>query len=419
MSATDKTLTFLTTLLVAGFCVATASAQTPVADAPPKADAKAQSAADPLDELRRAVEAATAQPARLRAARFAYAQALSQAGRDADAAAQYRQAIHESRGNDPVAYYNLGNAYARMQQNEQAAEAYRRAIEQRFNHYARASNNLGLMLVRLGRFDEARESFLKAIAEERGGFADAHYNLAQLYAQQGNVKAANAELAITLRLDSRHDDARLLAEQLKFDTGADRSSETVLAESAKPEVKPGSPALPVVKVTADTFRLLQQARSERARGNLTRAVTLYQSALREEGASVPAIEWELAAILSKLDNAREAEESYRRLIARSGDRYPMAYYYAGRMMMKQQKYGAAVVMLRQAITRVGEAPYIYLALLDSLEHLEDYEGAIQALEKFRQSRLARNHNDTDNADDEWYKSKMASLNEKKTRAVRQ
>lgn len=417
MSATAKILTLLTTLLVAGFCLATASAQTPVAGAP-KTAAQSQPPADPLDELRQAVEAAAAQPARLRAARFAYAQALAQAGRDADAAAQYRQAIHESRGNDPVSYYNLGNAYARLQQNEQAAEAYRRALEQRFNHYARASNNLGLMLVRLGRFDEAQQSFLKAIAEERGGFADAHYNLAQLYAQQGNVKAASEELIVTLRLDPRHDDARLLTEQLKFDPGADRSRETVLAVNARPEVKTSSPALPVVTVTADTFRLLQQARSERDRGDLTRAVTLYQSALREEGTSVSAIEWELAAILSRLDNAREAEESYRRLIARSGDRYPMAFYYAGRMMMKQQKYGAAVVMLRQALARVGTAPYIYLALVDSLEHLEDYEGAIQALEQFNQSRLARKNNDTDNSDDEWYKSKLASLNEKKNRTGR-
>ncbi|HWQ32877.1 MAG TPA: tetratricopeptide repeat protein [Blastocatellia bacterium] len=370
-----------------------------------------------LAELRRAVEAAAGQTAKLRAARFAYAQALSQAGRDEEAAAQYREVIRENGGRDPIACYNLGNVYARARRNEQAAEAYTEAIRQRFGHYSRAQNNLGLMLVRLGRFAEAREAFQKAIAEERGGFADAHYNLAQLYAQQEDLKAARAETAAALRLDPQHEDARLLAEQLRFDLSTDRNeSETVIAAGAKPAA--ASPVR-IVKVTPETFHLLAEARTARARSDYNRAVTLYQSALRTEGASVPAIEWELAAILMRLDQAREAEEAYRRLIAEAGDRYPMAYYYAGRAMMKQQKFGAAAVMLRQALARVGEAPYIYLALADSLEHLEDYEGAIQTLEKYNQYRLARAVAGEEITEDDWYKGKMASLNEKRNRAGRQ
>jgi tetratricopeptide (TPR) repeat protein len=367
--------------------------------------------------LQEAVTAATGQPAALRIARFAYAQSLARAGRDAEAAAQYQAILNESDGRDAMAAYNLGNAYFRLQKNEEAVAAYTRAIEQRYGHYARASNNLGLALVRLGRFDQAREAFLKAIAEEYGGFADAHYNLALLYSQQSNLKSARAEVAAALRFDPRHEDARLLAEQLKYGLSAERNSaETISHAGAKPD---SAESTPTVRIGAESFQMLQLARAARDRGDLSRAVSLYQLVMRREGDSIPAIEWELAATWMKFDNAREAEESYRRLIAKAGDRYPMAYYYAGRAMMRQQKYGAAAVMLRQALARVGEAPYIYLALMDSLERLEDFEGAIQALEKYNQSRLSRAGAGQDDSEDGWYKNKLAGLNDKKNKAGRQ
>jgi thioredoxin-like negative regulator of GroEL len=63
----------------------------------------------------------------------------------------------------------------------------------------------------------------------------------------------------------------------------------------------------------------------------------------------------------------------------------MAYLHAGNAMMKQQKFGAAVVMLRQALIRVGDKPEIYKALSEALTNTDDLEGAVAVLEKL--SRL--------------------------------
>ncbi|HZS05736.1 MAG TPA: tetratricopeptide repeat protein [Blastocatellia bacterium] len=388
--------------------VSAARAQAPDRAGSPSGPKNQQTEGAALAELRRAVETAAGQPAKLRVARFAYAQALSQAGRDDEAAAQYETIIRENNGRDPIAYYNLGNAWARAGQNQKAAEAYARAVEQRAGHYARAHNNLGIVLARLGRVDEAREAYLKAIAEEKGSFADAHHNVALLYWQQGDLKRAEDEVTAALRINPRHEEARLLSEQLKFNHNSE-SNESEIIVAAGVKANPAN-SKPVVTVSADTFKLLQQARTVRDRGDLVRAATVYQSAIQGEGNAVPAIEWELADIWMRLDKSREAEEAYRRVIAQAGDRYPMAYYNAGRAMMKQQKYGAAVVMLRQALARVGEAPYIYLALSESLERLDEFEGAIQALEKYNQVRPAKGE---DREERDWYASRLASLNKKK------
>ena len=375
-----------------------------------------------LAEYRRAIEIAAGRPSELRAARFAYAQALAKLGRETEAAAQYQSSIRESGGRDPIAYFNLGNAYARAGQNQEAVDAYRHAIEQRFGHYARAQNNLGLVLVRLGRYDEARTAYLRAIAEEHGHYADAHYNLAQLCVYTGDRKQASDHLAFTLRLDPSHEDAAILMAQLAENHDPERNDvESVTAASAPSTMtrkampaatapKANTTTGPTVAISPAAFKLLQQARSARDTGDLGRAAALYQSSLRTEGTFVAPIEWELASVWTRLDNTREAAEVYRRIIARVGDRYPMAYYNLGRLMMKDGKYAGAAVMLRQALARVGEQPYIYLALSESLERSGDIDGAIQALLKFGESRPKVSE---EQEEPDWYARKLASLREQK------
>jgi len=377
-----------------------------------------------LAEFQRAVEIAAGRPSELRAARFAYAQALSKLGRETEVAAQYQAAIRESGGRDPIAYFNLGNAYARAGQNQSAADAYRRAVEQRYGNYARAHNNLGLVLVRLGRYDEARAAYLRAIDEERGYYADAHYNLAQLYLYTGERKQAGEHLAVTLRIDPSHEDAAILLTQLTENRDPYRNDvESIVATLAprantrrvapapsSPEA--GSAAAPTVAVSPAAFRLLQQARAARDHGEFERAATLYHSSLRTEGTPVIPIEWELAAVWMRLGNLREASEAYRRIIAKAGDRYPMAYYNLGRVMMQEGKYAGAAVMLRQALTRVGEQPYIYLALSESLERTGDLDGAIEALLKFGEMRPKVSE---EKEEPDWYQRKLAGLREKNSK----
>ncbi|MFN0124006.1 MAG: tetratricopeptide repeat protein [Blastocatellia bacterium] len=365
-----------------------------------------------LSELRQAVEKAAGQPAKLRAARFAFAEALTKLGRDEEAAAEYDVIVTEAGGREPLALYNLGNCMARTGQNEKAGEAYRRAIEQRFGRYPRAQNNLGLVLLRLGKLDEAREVLQKAVSIEKGNFPDARFNLAQLYWQQGNMKLAEEEISAVLRMDPANEDARALAEKIRAgETATTGTGEIIVAAGAK-DIAPGG--IRTVTVKKNTFRKLQQARAARDKADLGMAVTLYQEAMKEEGSSVPAIQAELADVWMRLHKYTEAEEAWREVIAQAGERYPMAYYQAGRTMMRQDKYAAAVVLLRQAVTRAGDKIDIATALVESLEKMDDLDGAVQALEKHHQS-----HGESaDSQHSQWCETKMRELKARKSAAAR-
>lgn len=334
--------------------------------------------------FRAALDLAANRPTELRNARFAFARALSRINRHEEAIEQYQMLLRDSSDRDPIIYFNLGNLQTRLGQNEKAVESYRKAIEQRYGRYARASNNLGIVLVRLGRYDEAREAYLKAIAEERGVFADARYNLAQLYWQQGDVKNAEAEISSALRLSPDNEDIKKLAEQIRYGGATGNSTaEVIVARSAvKSKDDANNPRL--VVVSDEVFKSLQQARSARDRGEYAQSLTLYQSAMKSDK-PVMAIEYEMADVLLRAEKAVEAESAFRHVIAEAGDRFPMAYLHAGNAMMKQQKFGAAVVMLRQALIRVGDKPEIYKALSEALTNTDDLEGAVAVLEKL--SRL--------------------------------
>lgn len=423
-------------------------------------------------EYQQAIDGAPKRSSEHRAARFAFAGALSKLGRHSEAAAQYQAAIDEGGGRDAVAYFNLGNAYARAGANERAVAAYRQAIEQRYGRYSRARNNLGLVLARLGRLDEAREEYQQAIAEESGHYADAHYNLALLYWRQGDDKSAERHLAQARRDNPNHEDAAILLAQLtaggrpedanQAETVVSAPADTTInnAERPVPQGKPSERDLAairraataastvpplVAKATANSslppapkiappqppsvvsnpssggmsvsvspaaYRLLLQAREARRGGNLEQATTLYRSALQSAGRDVAPLQWELAEVLMRLDRPSEAAELYRRIIATAGARYPSAYYNLGRAMMGEGKYAGAVVMLRQALARLGEQSYIYLALSEALERSENIAGAVEALNKYA---ALREKERADEDEREWYTRKLARLREKQSK----
>jgi tetratricopeptide (TPR) repeat protein len=465
---------------------AAAPAELKVADRLRKAEEllKAGLTNDAWAAYERAVDAAPRSAAERRAARFAYAQALTSAGRHDAAAAQYRAAIDEGGGRDAIAHFNLGNAHARAGANEQAAAAYRTAIAQRYGRYSRARNNLGLVLARLGRLDEAREEYERAVAEEGGHYADAHYNLALLHWRRGEDKEAEKHLVKARRGNPNHEDAAILLAQITsgnkpedvnpaetvvtvtpaatsdqraekpaeavdkpvaVDESVDKAVDKPAREAAKlhapltgraaaapaeralslpqplppaPKTAPPQPPSVVsnptqpgasVSVSPAAFRQLQQAREARRGGNLEQAATLYRSALQSAGRDVAPIQWEYAEVLMRLDRPGEAAELYRRVIMQAGARYPSAYYNLGRAMMGEGKHAGAVVMLRQALTRLGEQSYIYLALSEALERSENINGALEALNKY----AALREKERDDADEkEWYERKLASLREK-------
>jgi tetratricopeptide (TPR) repeat protein len=120
---------------------------------------------DPITALREEIDAAETPQDRIRL-RLKLAEELAGSGKKTEAVAELHGVTGSSDVFDPQAFYNAGNALARLGDTEAAVHAYRKAIEQRKGRYSRASNNLGVLLLRVGRWDEAHEAFLSALRVE-------------------------------------------------------------------------------------------------------------------------------------------------------------------------------------------------------------------------------------------------------------
>jgi tetratricopeptide (TPR) repeat protein len=157
---------------------------------------------------------------RLRRTLVDYLVALDRKG---EAIQELRAGLKEERF-DPVGFYNLGNALARLDDTDTAIDAYRKAIEQRHGHYARALNNLGVLLLRQGRWDEAQEALTSALRQEAGRYPEASYNLGRLYSLRGEADLAIREWTRVLALQPDHADAALaLARALAEDGNPQRA----------------------------------------------------------------------------------------------------------------------------------------------------------------------------------------------------
>ena len=84
---------------------------------------------DPAVSLRKQIEAAATPQDRIRL-QLKLADELNATGHKEEAIQQL-QLVANSGVFDPIAFYNLGNAFARLGESEAAVAAYRKAIEQR------------------------------------------------------------------------------------------------------------------------------------------------------------------------------------------------------------------------------------------------------------------------------------------------
>jgi len=138
--------------------------------------------------------------------------------RQPEAIKELREMMREDRV-DPVGFYNIGNALARLGDTPTAIDAYRKAIEQRHGNYARALNNLGVLLIRQERWDEALEALSSALRQENFRYGEASYNLGRVYAAQGNAKLAISEWTRSLVSQPDHLDAALLLARALANSG--------------------------------------------------------------------------------------------------------------------------------------------------------------------------------------------------------
>lgn len=186
----------------------------PVTDQTPKTDR--------ITALRAQIAEAAAgdERARLQRTLVDYLIALN---RRSEAIKELREMMRENRI-DPVGFYNIGNALARLGDTPTAIDAYRKAIEQRKGNYARALNNMGVLLIKQERWDEALKALSSALKLENFRYAEASYNLGRLYATRGETKLAINEWSRALLTQPDHlDAALLLARALAANGDADRA----------------------------------------------------------------------------------------------------------------------------------------------------------------------------------------------------
>jgi type IV pilus biogenesis/stability protein PilW len=125
---------------------------------------------------------------------IAYAR-LDQAG---DAEKHYREALRLF-PDYPEVHNNLGNLLAKTQRLSEAVEQFNEAIRV-MPDYASAYNNLGTTLQRMGRLDDAGLKFRKAM-ELDPDYWEACFNLSNIYRAQNRLEEAAGMLQQVLRLN--------------------------------------------------------------------------------------------------------------------------------------------------------------------------------------------------------------------------
>ena len=283
---------------------------------------------------------------------------------------------------DPVGFYNLGNALARLGHNEAAIAAYRKAITQRKGFYSRALNNLGVVLLRTGRWDEAQEALVSALRLENFRYAEASYNLGRVYAARGQNDLAAREWRRVLAIDPQHDAAK----QALANAG---NEERIVAAAAQPAkaVKPvstinKSPAVaPAKTITIDqaSYDLLQKARSEVERGKTTQAVEDFQRLLRRQNGYFPPANLELSYALLSLKRYHEAQANLLEVSKRDGAHYPISYFHLARLYERN----GDLKLAEAAFAQVAPTNSQFLLDLSRVrEKLGDYKGSLEAMERY-------------------------------------
>jgi tetratricopeptide (TPR) repeat protein len=339
---------------------------------------------DPVVTLRSQIEAAPNAAERNRL-RLKLSDLLHSTGHKTEALSELN-AIAKSDSFDPIGFYNLGNAFARLGDSEAAMTAYRTAIEQRKGNYSRAYNNLGVLLLRAGRWDEAHDALLSALKLENFRYAEASYNLGRVYAARGQNDLAAREWRRALIVDPRHDAAKLALARGSVEG-------TIVVEStAKPvrksevnavERKAPPAAGPTLALDRVSFDFLQRARNASERGKMLEAIENFRRVLSRNNGYFPPANLELSYALLSLKRYDEAIVNLIDVSRRDGARYPISYYHLARLYELKGELKLAEASLTQAVnTNLPANGQFLLDLSRVREKLGDYKGSLEAMERY-------------------------------------
>lgn len=430
---------------------------------------KIGSGSDRLSTLRVQIEAAKSDAGRVRLQRMLidYLVAL---GQKSEAVAELRLMSREDRL-DPIGFYNIGNALARLGDTDTAIDAYRKAIKQRHGNYARALNNLGIMFLRQGRWDEAAVEFASALRLENFRYGEASYNLGRVYSARGEADLAIREWSRALSVQPDHADAAIaLARAYAEDGNPERGIEVLdafvarrgssaemmnarreilfnggMSEGAKTatgsninvsrstkdaSVNPPNArgtsnvksadgrraAAPLRSLTVDreTYDLLGRARAAREGGRNEDAATFYRRVLARNNSFFPPANLELSFVLSSLKRHDEAAETLAALTKREGARYPIAYYHLGREYELLGRLNLAAEAFEQAAAASGDTnPQFFLDLSRVREKEGNPQAALTAMETYVRISQRLGHIP------EWSNKRLAELRQKAAAASQQ
>jgi tetratricopeptide (TPR) repeat protein len=341
---------------------------------------------DPVATLRAQIDGAASDSDRLRL-RLKLADLLLSTGYKTEAIAELNT-IANSNTFDPIGFYNLGNAFARLGNNESAIAAYRNAIQQRNGHYSRALNNLGVVLLRAGRWDEAHEALVSALQLENFRYAEASYNLGRVYSARGQNDLAAREWRRALVIDPKHDAAK----EALANTGTEERIVVTASKPAKPvhtaavvTKSPGVATAPALgspkslELEQSSFDFLQRARNASERGKMTEAVENYRRVLSREGGYFPPANLELSYVLLSLKRYDEALANLLEVSKRDGARYPISYFYLARLYERNGDLKLAEAAFSQAAPTNAQ---FLLDLSRVREKLGDYKGSLDAMENY-------------------------------------
>jgi tetratricopeptide (TPR) repeat protein len=296
--------------------------------------------------------------------------AVHQAGRFAEAADNYREALKADPGY-AIAHNNLGVALYHAGERERAVDAFRAALDADAG-FVKARLNLGLLLTKsrryqlgleayrqvlvtepesplawngvglvlgeLRRFEEARNAFARAI-QARPGFAEAHYNLSFTLSNLGDHEGALRETRRALELDPYYVAQRFaLAIDLEFEDpdlsvvpdlgGEERTSGEVESftfdprrlESLFSELAPPPEPAPQLVVEADAFAMaadyLSTGLYDRAMAEASRAIARGADAAEGNAllGDIMCRQGAYGDALEKYHAAREANPLHRRAL---------------------------------------------------------------------------------------------------------
>jgi tetratricopeptide (TPR) repeat protein len=370
---------------------------------------------DRVAALRVQIEAAKSDAERARVQRMLidYLVAL---GKKSEAITELRVMSREERL-DPIGFYNIGNALARLGDTDTAIDAYRKAIKQRHGNYARALNNLGVMFLRQGRWDEAQDEFAAALRLENFRYGEASYNLGRVYSARGEADLAIREWSRALSVQPDHTDAAIaLARAYAEDGNPERGLEvldTFVARrgpstemmDARREILFGSGASEESKaVIASNTNVSRSGNAASVNPTISRSASVTMNAdgsVRKAGSAKSfggksaasslrslTVDRETYNLLERARAAREGGRNedaltlYRRVLSRSNGFFPPANLELSFVLSGLKRYDEAAEILATVAKREGARyPIAYYHLGRQYEMLGQLGLAAEAFEK--------------------------------------